>query len=41
MKVGLHQGTVLSPLLYIVDIDVVSNETRSDLPSQFLYADVL
>ena len=37
LKVGLHQGFVLSLLLY----DVVSNESRSGLPSELLYADDL
>ena len=37
MKVGLHQGSVLSPLLFAV----VSNEVRSGLPSELLYADEL
>ena len=37
VKVGLHQGTVLSPLLFTVVMDVVS----SDVPSEFLYADDL
>ena len=33
MKVGLHQGFVLSPLLF----SVVSNEARSGMPAEFLY----
>ena len=41
MKVGLHQGSVLSPLLFAAVMDVVSSETRSGLPSELLYADDL
>ena len=37
MKVGLHQGSVLSPLLFTV----VASEIRSGLPSELLYADNL
>ena len=33
IKVGLHRGSVLSPLLFAAVMDVVSSETRSDLPS--------
>ena len=39
--VGLHQGSVLSPLLFAADMDVVSSEARSGLPSELLYADDL
>ena len=41
MKVGLHQGSVLSPLLFAAVMDVVSSEARSGLPSEWLYADDL
>ena len=41
VKVGLHQGSVLSPLLFAALIDVVSSEARSGLPSELLYADDL
>ena len=40
VKVGLHQGSVLSPLFAAV-MDVVSSEARSGLPSELLYADDL
>ena len=39
MKTGLHQGSVLSPLLFAVVMEVVSSETRSGLPSELLCAD--
>ena len=41
MRVGLHQGSVLSPLLLSAVMDVVSSEARSGLPSELLYADDL
>ena len=41
MKVGLHQGSVLIPLLFAAVMYVVSSEARSGLPSELLYADDL
>ena len=41
MKLGLRQGSVLSPLLFAVVMDVVSSEARNGLPSELLYADDL
>ena len=41
VKVGLHQGSILSPLLFTVVMDVVSSEERSGLPSELLYAEHL
>ena len=41
VTVGLHQGSVLSPLLFAAVINVVSSEARSGLPSELLYADHL
>ena len=41
MKVGLHQGSLLNPLLFAAVMDVVSSEARSGLPSELLYADDL
>ena len=38
VKVGLHQGSVLSPLLFSAVMYVVSSETRSGLPAELLYA---
>ena len=34
MKIGFPQGFVISPLLFVV----VSSESRSGLPSEWLYA---
>jgi hypothetical protein len=41
VKVGLHQGSVLSPLLFIVVMDVITKEIREGLPWEVLYADDL
>ncbi|CAK9296894.1 unnamed protein product [Gordionus sp. m RMFG-2023] len=41
VKVGLHQGSVLSPLLFILVMDVVAREMREGLPWEILYADDL
>ena len=41
VKVGLHQGSVLSPLLFAAVMDVVYSEARSGLPYELLYADDL
>ena len=37
VKVGLHQGSVLCPLLFAAVMDVVSSEARSCLPFELLY----
>ena len=41
VKVGLHKGSVLSPLLFTVVMDTVSSEARKGLPSEMLHADDL
>ena len=41
VKVGLHQGSLLNPLLFAAVMDVISSDTRSGLPSELLYADDL
>ena len=41
VKFGLHQGSVLSLLLFAAVMDVDSSEARSDMPSELLYADDL
>ena len=41
MKVGLHQGSVLSTLLFAAVMNVVSREARNGLPSELMYADDL
>jgi hypothetical protein len=41
VKVGVHQGSVLSPLLFVTVMDVVSAEVRQGLLMELLYADDL
>jgi len=41
VKVGLHQGSVLSPLLFIIVLEALSREFRAGLPWELLYADDL
>jgi hypothetical protein len=41
VKVGVHQGSVLSPLLFIVVLEALSQEFREGLPWELLYADDL
>jgi hypothetical protein len=41
VKVGLHQGSVLSPLLFVTVMEVVTREVRGGLPWELLYADDL
>ena len=41
IKVGLHQGPGLSPFLFIVVLDVISEEFRCGLPNELLFADDL
>jgi len=41
MKVGLHRGSVLSPLLFVVVMEKVSGELQAGLPLGLLYVDGL
>ena len=41
VKVGVHQGSVLSPLLFIMVLEALSREFRNGLPWEMLYADDL
>ena len=38
VKVGLHQGSVLSPLLFIIMLKALSREFMEGLPMELLYA---
>ena len=39
--VGVHQGSVLSPLLFIIVLEALSREFRKGCPWEMLYADNL
>ena len=41
VKVGVHQGSVLSPLLFIIVLEALSGEFRAGVPWEDLYADDL
>ena len=41
MNVGVHQGSVLSPLLFIIVMETVTHNMREGLPLKMLYADDL
>ena len=41
MKVGVHQGSVLSPLLFIIVLEALSREFHCGVPWEDLYADDL
>ena len=39
VKVGMHQGSVMSPFLFTVVVDVVTEFARDGALSELLYAD--
>ena len=41
VKVGMHQGSALSPLLFVMVMEALSREFRVALPWELLYADDL
>ena len=41
VKVGVHQGSVLSPLLFIIVLEALPREFRTGCPWELLYADDL
>ena len=41
VKVGMLQGSALSPLLFVIVIEAISREFRVALPWELLYADDL
>ena len=41
VKVGVHQGSVLSPLLFVIVLEAFSCEFRTGTPWELLYADDL
>ena len=41
VSIGVHQGSVLSPLLFIIVMEALSREFRIGYPWELLYADDL
>jgi len=41
VKVGMHHGSALSPLLFVIVVEALSREFRVALPWELLYADDL
>ena len=41
VKVGVHHGSVFSPLLFAIVLDVITESVRNGLMSELLYADDL
>ena len=41
VRVGVHQGSVLSPLLFVIVMEALSRHFRGGLPLELLYADDL
>ena len=41
VQVGVHQGSVLSPLLFTIAVDVILEDARDELMSEILCADDL
>ena len=41
VQVGVHQRSVLSPLLFAIAVDVISENAREGLMNEILYADDL
>ena len=39
VNVGVHQGSVLSPLLFAIVVDVVANKIKEGMLQEILYAD--
>ena len=37
VKVGVHQGSVLSPLLFIIVLEALSREVRAVVPWEDIY----
>ena len=41
VRIGVHQGSVLSPLIFAIVVDVVTEHAREGLLNKILYADDL
>ena len=41
VRVGVHQGSVISPLIFATEVDAVTEQARKGLLNEILYADDL
>ena len=41
VNVGVHQGSVLSPLLFAIVVDVITENARRNVVNELMYADDL
>ena len=41
VQVGVHQGSVLSPLLFAISMDIILENAKEGLMNEILYADHL
>ena len=41
VKVGVHQGSVLSPLLFAIVLGEITKDIKEGIPKEYLYADDL
>ena len=41
VQVGVHQGSVFSPLLFAITVEVITETTKKRLMNEILYADDL
>ena len=41
VKVGMHQGSVLSPLLFVIVVDIITENARRGVVNELLYANGL
>ena len=39
VAVGLHQGSALSPYLFLLLVDVLTQDVRKDVPGSMMFAD--
>ena len=39
VEVGLHQGSALSPYLFLLLMDVLTEDVRKDVPGSMMFAD--